>query len=430
MSIHPTDHQGRGSEFRSFSVGPRTAARMAAFQSELDALGAEFRARLGVQDARYIASVLWAVRVTEGLGRSLLMLGGAFWPACLPGAGLLGLSKILENMELGHNVMHGQFNWMNDPRFDGQTYDWDSASSAEEWRHLHNFVHHHHANVLELDRDYGYRVLRVSGDLPWERRHLAQCFTALMSALFFEWGLAAFGLEMELMRQDPERTRAHIQRLWPGLKAKMGRQIRKDYLMWPLLGAALGALASISGMTNLAAGEVAWRTGLAVLSGNLLAGVIRNIWAFAIVLCGHLTDDVHTFTEADLVGETKGHWYLRQILGSSNLQGGKVLHLLCGNLSHQIEHHLYPDMPSNRHAEIAPRVREICARFGVPYNTGSLPRKLGQLVWRTVRHSVPGGQPTLSRLVPTNGPMGTSGAVGDGDLGKTDELVSILAEHS
>jgi len=390
-SLHP----GRATPFRSFAVGPDSEARMAVFQAELDALGQACRARLGASDARYIKTVLWAVRLTESAGRGLLVLGGVVWPVWLFGAALLGLSKILENMELGHNVMHGQFNWMNDPRFDSLSYDWDSASSSEEWRHLHNFIHHQYANVLELDRDYGYRFLRVSGDVAWEPRHLAQCFTALVSALLFEWGLAAFGMEMEMLRKDRARTQAHIRRLWPGLRAKMLRQLRKDYLWWPLTGTLAGAALGV--VTGSDLGESALAAGLAVLTGNLLAGVIRNVWAFAIVLCGHLTDDVHTFVEADLAQESKGQWYLRQILGSSNLQGGQVLHLLCGNLSHQIEHHLYPDLPSRRYAEIAPQVRDICARHGVPYNTGPLGRKLGQLIWRAVRHSVPGGQATLSR---------------------------------
>jgi fatty acid desaturase len=390
---------GRSAPFQRFAVGPDSAARMVAFQVELDALGQACRARLGDSDARYIKAVLWAVRLTESAGRGLLVLGGVVWPIWLLGAALLGLSKILENMELGHNVMHGQFNWMNDPRFDSLTYDWDSASSSEEWRHLHNFVHHQYANVLELDRDYGYRFLRVSGDVPWEPRHLVQCVTALLSALLFEWGLAAFGLEMEMLRTDRAGTQAHIRRLWPGLRAKMLRQLRKDYLWWPLAGAVVGAVvvALPNGASLAAMTDAAFVTSLAVLVGNLLAGVIRNVWAFAIVLCGHLTDDVHSFVEADLAHESKGQWYVRQILGSSNLQGGRVLHLLCGNLSHQIEHHLYPDLPSRRYAEIAPQVRDICARYGVPYNTGPLGRKLGQLIWRAVRHSVPGGRATLSR---------------------------------
>ena len=53
--------------------------------------------------------------------------------------------------------------------------------------------------------------------------------------------------------------------------------------------------------------------------------------------------------------------------------------MLTGNLSHQIEHHLFPDMPARRYPEIADEVREICE--GTAWSTtpaGS--RQLGS-VW-------------------------------------------------
>ncbi len=53
-------------------------------------------------------------------------------------------------------------------------------------------------------------------------------------------------------------------------------------------------------------------------------------------------------------------------LGSCNIRGGKLFHVMSGNLSHQIEHHLFPDMCSNRYPEVAPRVRALAARYGPP----------------------------------------------------------------
>ena len=41
----------------------------------------------------------------------------------------------------------------------------------------------------------------------------------------------------------------------------------------------------------------------------------------------------------------------------------KAMHLMTGNLSHQIEHHLFPDLPSNRYAEIAPRVEALFDKY-------------------------------------------------------------------
>ena len=85
-----------------------------------------------------------------------------------------------------------------------------------------------------------------------------------------------------------------------------------------------------------------------------------------IIFCGHFPDGVEEFSEAEVENETRGGWYLRQMLGSANLTGGKLFHILSGNLSHQIEHHLFPDIPAHRYAEIAVEVREICERYEPP----------------------------------------------------------------
>ena len=71
------------------------------------------------------------------------------------GVALLGLGKILENMELGHNVMHGQYDWMNDPELRGTRYEWDIAGPSDFWRHTHNHIHHSYTNVLGKDDDVG-----------------------------------------------------------------------------------------------------------------------------------------------------------------------------------------------------------------------------------------------------------------------------------
>jgi fatty acid desaturase len=60
-----------------------------------------------------------------------------------------------------------------------------------------------------------------------------------------------------------------------------------------------------------------------------------------------------------------------------------------GNLSHQIEHHLFPDLPSNRYPELAPRVQALAGRYGLPYNTGSLSRQFGTTLWNILRLSLP-----------------------------------------
>ena len=418
--------------------GPSTPEALDAFARELDAIRGAAMAQRGAEDARYIVRLLWVIRGLEAAGRLVLLVAAIFWAvgwaagwpmawaagatvpwlAATVGTVLLGLSKCLQNMEFGHNVMHGQYEWMNDPRFEGKSHEWDSACAKEDWRDFHNHMHHHYTNVAGVDRDFGYGMLRLSADTPWEPRHLIQAPYAALVALLFEWAIAIHNLEFERLRTDRSATQARIQALWPRARAKMAMQLRRDFLAWPLLAGALGALAfalrSGLGATDLgmaaptaqAAAQAATQAAvlafgvafLAMLAGNALAGVIRNLWTFVVIFCGHFTDGVHLFPADAVATEHRGHWYLRQILGSSNLRGGWLFHVMTGNLSHQIEHHLFPDMPARRYAEVAPAVRAVCLRHGVPYNSGSLTWQFFTVVRRIVRHSFPGGERLLTPL--------------------------------
>ena len=345
------------------------------FGRELDAVRAHTVATLGQRDADYIRAIVAAVRWTGVAGRLLLWLGavvGAFvhpvlWPLCIVGTLLLAFSKILENMELGHNVIHGQYDWMRDPHLDGKTYEWDIAGTGDNWRKTHNYRHHTWTNVRGMDDDIGYGLLRIFPEQRWKPFYLAQPVVAVIFALLFEWGVAIQNLRIG--RWFAGKTSfAKMREQFRPVGRKMARQVLKDYVLYPLLAGPFF---------------------LPVLLGNAVANVIRNVWTYTIIFCGHFTADVETFSKESVINESRGRWYLRQLRGSSNLTGGKLMNLMSGNLSHQIEHHFYPDVPANRYAAMAVEVRDICARYGQHYNTGSLPKQFGQVIWRIVRHSLP-----------------------------------------
>lgn len=346
---------------------PLTEQELAAFGEELDALRARIIADLGEADARYIRAVRDAVRWSELAGR-LLLFAGIVPPAWAFGTLVLGLSKILDNMELGHNVMHGQFDWMNDPELHSRTYEWDNACAASAWRRSHNYVHHAFTNVLGRDRDLGYGFLRLFPEQPWRPFHLLQAPVALLLAFVFEWGVALHDLELDRVAGG-DKPLSQLRAELPPVLRKARRQVLKDYVVFPLL-AGPGCLL--------------------VAAGNFGANVIRNVWSFGIIFCGHFTDDVETFPESVLADETRAGWYLRQLRGSSNLDGGPLFHLLSGNLSHQIEHHLFPDLPANRYAEIAREVKRIAANYDEHYNTAPFVTQLWSVVRRIVRYSLPG----------------------------------------
>ncbi len=343
-----------------------TPERIEAFGAELDQIRAEVVADRGAADARYIHTVITVQRGLEAGGRAALTVS-LLPPAWLAGTGMLATAKILENMELGHNILHGQWDWMGDPAVHSTTWEWDFPSPAEAWKHTHNHLHHTYTNVAGRDRDLGYTILRMSPDQRWHPAHLLQPLYAALLAPVFEWGIALYDLEVDAAVAGQKSARRLVTDA-AGLARKALRQFAKDYVFFPLL---------------------AGPSAVPCLLANLTANTLRNIWAHTVIFCGHFPGDVRTFTEEQIEDESRGEWYLRQIQGSANLQGSPLFHLLSGNLSHQIEHHLFPDLPSNRYAEIAHRVRKTCATYGIPYVTGPLHRQYASTWGRILRHALP-----------------------------------------
>ena len=313
-----------------------TEAELAAFARELDQIKQEVLDDLGEKDAKYIRRVYSSVRYSSFLGRTLLFAGW-FPPAWLLGTGLLGFAKIMENMELGHNVMHGQYDWMNDPKFNGLTYEWDTVGTSDNWRQTHNYKHHTYTNVKGMDDDVGYGVFRLFPEQRWSRFSVIQPLYILPFSLLFQWGVAIQNLELGRVVYK-RKTMTEFKQEWKPVQKKIAKQLFKDYVFFPL---------------------IAGPSAIPVFTGNLVANGIRNIWTFSIIFCGHFTKDAEIFPKTVLQDESRGHWYMRQIRGSSNLTGSEAFHILTGHLSHQIEHHLFPDIPARRYRQIAPKVEAV-----------------------------------------------------------------------
>lgn len=337
-------------------------------EADIEALGAELEqirqdiiGSLGERDADYIRNTIRFQRGLEVGARALLMLGSRNKTAWAIGAGALGVAKIVENMELGHNIMHGQWDWMNDPEIHSTSWEWDNVGTSEHWKQTHNYMHHKYTNILGMDDDVGYGLLRVTRDQRWHPFYYGNLVYNTVLALLFQWGVGIQYLELGKVakgRDDREKTKRNVSLFL----RKAGRQMAKDYVFYPALSGK------------------GWKS---TMTANLLANGIRNVWTNAVIFCGHFPDGAEKFTKQDLADETQAEWYLRQMLGSANLTGGPVIDFMSGNLSYQIEHHLYPDMPSNRLAEAAVRVRTVCDKYDLPYVAGSLPVQYAK-AWRTI----------------------------------------------
>jgi linoleoyl-CoA desaturase len=341
---------------------------------EFQAIHDEVRAELGDRDRRYIVAMIEMHR-RIAVGSRVLLFFSRFPPAWIAGTAGLSLAKILENMEIGHNVLHGQWDWMNDPKIHSSTWDWDTASTAEAWKHSHNYVHHTFTNIRGKDKDLGYEIMRIDPHQPWHPVYLLQPLYNLVLMGFFEWGVAFHDLDLEAVRSG-EKDKKALRRELKGIWTKARNQIVKDYVAFPLLSLPFG---------RKGVKRTFW--------ANFTANIVRNVWSHSIIFCGHFPDQTYTFSQKEVENETKGGFYVRQLLGAANIEGSPMFHVLSGNLGYQVEHHLFPDMPSTRYGEIAPRVRDICERYGLPYNTGPFSKQLG-MVHRTIaRLAFPGGKP-------------------------------------
>jgi fatty acid desaturase len=178
-----------------------------------------------------------------------------------------------------------------------------------------------------------------------------QPLRAVLLAAGFEWGVAFHGLYSIQERETTETAKAAHK---TNMLRKMVRQSVKDYVLFPALG------------------RRRWRR---TLGATVMANGLRNAWAYIVIVCGHFADGAEKFDPSVLEDETKPEWYLRQMLGSANFRAGRLLAFMSGNLCYQIEHHLFPDLPSNRLPEIAVRVEALCVKYDLPYTTGSFLRQ-------------------------------------------------------
>ncbi|MDO7644325.1 MAG: acyl-CoA desaturase [Reinekea forsetii] len=342
-----------------------TADETRRFGAAIDQLHAEVKQEIGQADADYIRRVHRAVRYLGVIGRAALMLSfiPPFW---FIGVAALALSKIIDNMELGHNVIHGQYDFIGDKHLNGKQFEWDILGTSNNWRKTHNYKHHTYTNIEGQDEDIGYGFIRVFAEQKWHPWYLLQPLYSFFFAFAFQWGVALQNLNFK--PQPGTNYFKHLTRQNPEAWHKIKWQLGKDYLIFPLLAGPMF---------------------LSVLAGNMAANVIRSLWTFIIIFCGHFTEKTVLFPASAVNDNEPGQWYVRQVRGSSNITGGKLFHFLSGNLSHQIEHHLFPDIPANRYAQLAPRVKAICAEYGQTYNSGRLSVQFYQVIYAICRHAFP-----------------------------------------
>ncbi len=93
----------------------------------------------------------------------------------------------------------------------------------------------------------------------------------------------------------------------------------------------------------------------------------------------------------------------RQVLTSRNVRGGPLVDVALGALNYQIEHHLFPSMPSPNLRRAQPLVRAFCRQHDLGYCETTLMRSYAQ----ALRHLDDVGRPLRSATVTPDGHVGS-----------------------
>ncbi|MBI5927131.1 MAG: acyl-CoA desaturase [Aquabacterium sp.] len=360
-------------------------------EAEFDAIKQRYRAKLGPEDVAYIKGLRLKSRIAEVLGRGLLWISPDPLTFSL-GVAFTWLHRNLESIEIGHNVLHGQYDYFPEiPQFHSHNFKWKAPVDEEGWRREHNGQHHVHTNVYEMDPDLNHGILRMNDRQPWNKYHLWQVPTYLFAA--YPIVLYGFNAQNLGFRQADRATRfpqgnEGYAPVFPGGDEKtlrrrhwlsVGRVMAKEYLVMPLLAFATGY------------------SFFKVMLGNMLVDGLNNYWISLTIQATHLTEPLQP---EDALAH-KGRWYLSQLDSTVNFKGGRRMSILWGHLNYQIEHHLFPDVPSRHYPDMAREVKQVCAKYNIPYkcnpNWGVAIRQYLSAMWR---YSFPPKPPVRAAPVP------------------------------
>lgn len=368
------------------STAVSTVATDAGLADELQALYDQTRAAMGDADLEHIRSVTAYGQAINARRLELLRTGGT--GAAGRAAVLEMLYRLLQFSELGHNVLHGSYDDLpGNGQYHSERYDWDFNVDTAQWKVMHHEGHHPYTNIVGKDHDLGYSVLRGQAAQDWFGHHAVQ--------------VALLGAVSPFLAQVAPFLVANITREVDG-----SRFWSRDTLRSPL------RIAIADTKRRLITEPVAsGRRFLPTLVANHIGGVAGYAAVLFLVAIEHHAGEMEVFADPG-PDESQDDYFRRQIRGTRNfLRSPKLdaalerilqeevpfddrpdFRIFYGGLDTHVEHHLFPDLPPNRQREVAPRVREIVARHGLPYHETPLGETAALLLKTLTGLSIPVGE--------------------------------------
>ncbi len=323
------------------------------FYAEVLELRREIEASLGADDVAHLQRVEWWGRLATGVG--LATAGLAPNPVS---AVCLSVGRSTRWL-LMHHCGHRAYDKVpgTPARYTSKVFakgwrrfvDWPDWMLPEAWTYEHNVLHHTHTGE-DTDPDLIERNTEALRDYPMAVRY------GLMGVLALTWRAsyyapktlhALFDRDEKLDRKGAAAVDAtsRTKALW--LRCYLPAA-GYHFVALPLLFAPLGPWSVASAFVN-----------------SLAADLLTNVHTFFVVAPNHSGEDLPRFDERPA---SKAERMVRQVAGSVNYATGTDIvdfaHLW---LNYQIEHHVFPDVSMRAYQRVQPKVKALCAKYGVPY---------------------------------------------------------------
>jgi len=262
---------------------------------------------------------------------------------------VMGLGMAGVGFAVSHDALHGAYS--ANPKVNriiGMSFDLMGASGYM-WRITHNVIHHTYTNIHGVDEDLEVSPLvRLSSGAehrPIHRyQHLYAWFLYSLSTLFWVWVKDY----KYFLAQDigPYKNKKH-----PSGEIALLAASKVVHYGWTIVIPLL--------VVNVAW----WQFLIGYLAMHLTAGLILGV----VFQLAHVVEGpAQVNLKPD--GSVEAAWMVHQFATTANFAtDNRLLTAYVGGLNYQVEHHLFPRVCSVHYPAITGLVREVTAKYGVPY---------------------------------------------------------------